>query len=253
MYHARPLPSTEEALAIRGKLCYAIQPRKGVSVLTALKTRLVLAPVTALADPERFAEGLSRVSAQRRAKIARLRHEGARRLSLGAALLLDRLLEDAGLPPAGDFQFGKEGKPYLSGQPEVHFSLSHSGELALCALSAFEIGCDVETPRRVDLALAERFFHPEESALLFSLPQREREAAFLRLWTLKESYVKAIGLGLALPLDAFRILPEGGGYVLSRAGDPRHWALGSYACADCCCAVCAEDPPEALERLSLFD
>ena len=220
--------------------------------MTALKTRLVLAPVTALADPERFAEGLARVSAQRREKIARLRREDARRLSLGAALLLDRLLEDEGLSPAGDFALGKEGKPYLPERPDVHFSLSHSGELALCALSASEIGCDVETPRRCELALAERFFHPEESALLFSLPEGEQEAAFLRLWTLKESYLKAIGLGLALPLNAFRILPEGGGYVLSRAEDPRPWVLRSYESRDCFCAVCAEEPPEEPERLSLF-
>lgn len=253
MYHARPLPSTEEALAFRGKLCYDVQPRKGVSVLTALKTRLVLAPVTALKDPERFAEGLARVSAQRREKIARLRHAGARRLSLGAALLLDRLLEDAGLAPAGDFALGEEGKPYLADRPDVHFSLSHSGELALCALSGAAIGCDVETPRRVDLALAERFFHPEESALLFSLPEREQEAAFLRLWTLKESYVKALGLGLALPLDAFCILPGEGGYVLARAEDARPWVLKSCESVDCFCAVCAERPPKALERLALFD
>ena len=60
-----------------------------------MKTRLALASVEALRDPELFARGLSSVSEQRREKVARLRAEGARRLSLGAALLLDRLLADA--------------------------------------------------------------------------------------------------------------------------------------------------------------
>ena len=162
-----------------------------------MKTRLALASVSALADAELFAQALARVSPQRREKAAQLRAEGARRLSLGAALLLERLLIDAGLAPAGDFAFGEQGKPYLPERPGLHFSLSHSGEYVLCALADAEIGCDVETPRKVDLALASRFFHPEEAARLFSLPERERGTAFLRLWTLKESYIKALGLGLA--------------------------------------------------------
>ena len=221
--------------------------------MTKLKTRLALASVRPLADPGRFAQALARVSPQRREKIARLRAEGAQRFSLGAALLLDRLLADAGLAPAGDFAFGAQGKPYLPDRPGVHFSLSHSGDYVLCALSDSELGCDVETPRRCDLALASRFFHAEEAAWLFSLPQAEQKAAFLRLWTLKESYIKALGLGLALPLDSFCILPAPGGWALTHAEGPGAWALCSFESADCFCAVCAEAPPESLERLGLFD
>ena len=217
-----------------------------------METRLALASVEALRDPELFARGLASVSEQRREKIARLRAEGARRLSLGAALLLDRLLLDADLPPAGAFAFGEQGKPYLPDRPGVHFSLSHSGNWVLCALSEAELGCDVEGPRRCDLALARRFFHPDETDRLFSLPQREQDAAFVRLWTLKESYVKAVGLGLSLPLDAFRILPEGEGFALTAPGDARPWTLRSFAAEDCFCAVCAVLPPATLERVSLF-
>ena len=217
------------------------------------KTRLALASVSALADAERFAQALARVSPQRREKVARLRAEGAKRLSLGAALLLDRLLADAGLPPAGDFAFGEQGKPYLPDRPGVHFSLSHSGDYVLCALGDSELGCDVETPRKVELSLTSRFFHPEEAARLFSLPGEEQETAFLRLWTLKESYVKARGLGLALPLNAFCILPAPGGWALTHTEAPQPWALRAFETVDCFCAVCAQAPPETLERLSLFD
>ena len=217
-----------------------------------METRLCLASVEALRDPELFARGLSTVSEQRREKLARLRAEGARLLSLGAALLLDRMLIDAGLPPAGPFALGEQGKPYLPDRPDVHFSLSHSGTWVLCALSDAELGCDVEGPRRFDPALARHFFHPDETAWLFSLPPREQDAAFLRLWTLKESYLKAVGLGLSLPLDAFRILPEGGDFALTLQEDARPWALRSFAAEDCLCAVCALKPPEALERVSLF-
>ena len=217
-----------------------------------METRLALAPVEALRDPAVYTRGLSMVSEQRREKLARLRAEGARLLSLGAALLLDRMLIDAGLPPAGPFAFGEQGKPYLPGLPDVHFSLSHSGTWVLCALSDAELGCDVEGTRRCDPALARRFFHPDETAWLLSLPPREQDAAFLRLWTLKESYLKAVGLGLSLPLDAFRILPEGDGFALTRQEDARPWALRSMEAEDCFCAVCALNPPEKLERLPLF-
>ena len=217
-----------------------------------METRFCLASVEALRDPELFARGLSTVSEQRREKLARLRAEAPRLLSLGAALLLDRMLADADLPPAGPFAFGEQGKPYLPDLPDVHFSLSHSGTRVLCALSDAELGCDVEGPRRFDPALARRFFHPDETAWLFSLPPREQDAAFLRLWTLKESYLKAVGLGLSLPLDAFRILPEGGDFALTLQEDAHPWALRSFDAEDCLCAICALDPPEKLERLSLF-
>ena len=217
-----------------------------------METRLALASVEALRDPAVFARGLSTVSEQRREKLARLRAQAPRLLSLGAALLLDRMLLDAGLPPAGAFAFGEQGKPYLPGLPDVHFSLSHSGTRVLCALSDAELGCDVEGTRRCDPALARRFFHPDETAWLLSLPPREQDAAFLRLWTLKESYLKAVGLGLSLPLDAFRILPEGDGFALTRQEDARPWALRSMEAEDCFCAVCALNPPETIERVSLF-
>ena len=220
--------------------------------MSRVETRLVLASVAPLSDPALFARGLSQVSAQRREKIARFRAEGAGRLSLGAALLLNRVLAEAGLPPAGAFAFGPEGKPWLPDRPGLHFSLSHSGELVLCALSDAELGCDVETPRRVNAALVRRFFHPDEQRWLFSLPQGEQDAAFLRLWTLKESYVKAIGLGLSLPLDAFCVLPEGEGYALTQRTDPRPWQLGSFQTEDCVCSFCALEAPPRLERCPLF-
>ncbi len=217
-----------------------------------MEPRLALASVEALADPLLFERGLASVSLQRRGKIARLRTEEARRLSLGAALLLDRLLAEAGLPPAGAFAFGDQGKPFLPGRPGLHFSLSHSGTRVLCALSATETGCDVEWPRRCDPGLVRRFFHPDEAAWLFSLPEREQKPAFLRLWTLKESYIKAVGLGLALPLNAFCILPEGNGFIFTQQADRLSWSLRSFGEADCVCAVCALSPPETLELVPLF-
>lgn len=95
------------------------------------------------------------------------------------------------------------GKPHLVAQPGVHFSLSHAGAWAVCAVSDHPVGVDIERrePGRRDIA--ERFFHKEETRYLNSLVPYMREDAFYSLWVLKEAFVKATGRGLSLPLRSF--------------------------------------------------
>lgn len=91
----------------------------------------------------------------------------------------------------------KNGKPFLPGFPDFHFSLSHSGDWAVCAVSEFPVGVDIEQVRELRKGVAERFFSPEECALLAGLG----EDAFFVFWTLKEAAVKASGEGLARGLS----------------------------------------------------
>ena len=95
------------------------------------------------------------------------------------------------------------GKPYLVSEPGIHFSLSHSGDWAVCAISDHPVGVDIEwcDPNRRDIA--SRFFHKDEIRYLNSLPPYARTDAFYSLWTLKESFVKSTGRGLDLPLRSF--------------------------------------------------
>jgi 4'-phosphopantetheinyl transferase len=103
------------------------------------------------------------------------------------------------------------GKPRLApvhGSADVEFNLSHSGILALYAFSnGRAVGLDVELIREVPDAvdLAERFFSPAETASLRALPLDRRSLAFLACWTRKEAFIKALGLGLSCPLDAFDV------------------------------------------------
>lgn len=101
------------------------------------------------------------------------------------------------------------GKPALS-QGGLVFNLSHSQDLALCAVaSAGEIGIDIESFRPAysaeRLVIARRFFHPAEYQFLNMITDAAQNAAFLRCWTRKEAYIKAKGLGLSLPLNQFHI------------------------------------------------
>ena len=107
------------------------------------------------------------------------------------------------------FKAGPYGKPWLAPPYEaLSFNLAHSGALALLAVTRCrEIGVDIEEYRALNDAdrIAEQFFSAAEVAALRALPEAERQPAFFRCWARKEAFVKALGLGLAAPLDAFDV------------------------------------------------
>jgi 4'-phosphopantetheinyl transferase len=107
---------------------------------------------------------------------------------------------------AGDivFSYGEFGKPLLQGVGGVHFNLSHSGQLAVLAVSTSgPLGVDIESVRPLPdmLDIARRFFCPEEIAELEELHGEARVAAFFACWTRKEACLKALGVGLSLAPD----------------------------------------------------
>jgi len=106
------------------------------------------------------------------------------------------------------FSYGVYGKPELASEHVLRFNLSHSHEVALLAVTRDEeLGVDVEHIR-ADFAseeIARRFFSRAEVEVFNALPKEEQVAAFLRCWTRKEAYIKAIGKGLSQPLDEFDV------------------------------------------------
>lgn len=129
-------------------------------------------------------------------------------LAHGLLRLALTLLRPEVAPADWRFVAGAWGKPQVAPPlPPLVFSLAHTAGLVAVAAApphAGPLGLDVEAAGRpVDLALARRFFAQSEADALFALPQADRARRFFALWTLKESFLKATGLGLALPLDAF--------------------------------------------------
>ena len=141
-----------------------------------------------LKDSALFDRLLAGCSPERRGAVEALRKEAGRRESLAAACLLDQALRPFGLRER-EMVYGRTGagKPVLRDRPGLHFSLSHGGEVATCAVADRPVGVDVEGPRPVGEALLRRYFTSAERA----------SAEPLRLWTLKESCCKKTGRGLA--------------------------------------------------------
>lgn len=104
------------------------------------------------------------------------------------------------LPPISR---GEYGKPYFPDCPQWQFSLSHSGPLALCALSDRPVGADIELIRPRGRALLERALTEEERT--WCLGQEEPWRGFCALWTRRESLCKQTGRGLTLPVREIEV------------------------------------------------
>jgi len=120
--------------------------------------------------------------------------------------------------------FGEKGKPHIGNLTDVHFNISHSGHYVVCAVAATEVGIDVERVRKVNLRIAERFFSVPELHDLIMLDEESRKQYFITLWTIKESYLKAIGRGLTQHLNSFTIVKSDNNFRLT--GDKEAESFG---------------------------
>lgn len=146
-----------------------------------------------------------------RARCLRLVRDADRRTFALARALVRRSLSLYGPTAPADWRFVTNQhqcpfvEPAQAGTPPLQFNLSHTnGLVALAVTRGPRVGIDVERVSRiVDLAVADRHFAPTEVRDLRALPAPEQPVAFFEYWTLKEAYIKARGMGLALPLGAF--------------------------------------------------
>ena len=146
------------------------------------------------------------VSKNRQEKIDFYRFDKDKKLSCGAYLLLKKLLAGKNITDP-IFKTEKYGKAYISNHENIHFNLSHSGKIVLCAISDMEVGADVEyIDREIDLNIAKHYFYNREYESIMNAENRPEE--FFKYWVLKESYMKYTGLGMNLKLDSFEIIIE---------------------------------------------
>ena len=194
-----------------------------------------------LEDDICFRKNYEMLSPARREKIDAYRFRKDKNLSLGAGILLDLGLSRHGLREKDVLiACGPEGKPYLPEYPCIHFNLSHSEKLVLGVFAESEVGCDVEWMQQADLALAKKYFCPGEYEYVAGQQgeQRQKEA-FYRIWTLKESFLIATGLGFSLPLNDFEIrMEENGKVTLLQQVDERNYQFEEYRLGEYQAAVC---------------
>ncbi len=137
-------------------------------------------------------------------------------------------------PENWQFTKNKYGKPSIGNSElsiPLHFNISHSDKLVVLAVTVGqELGVDVEYLLRPGKAveIAGRFFSPIEVQQLLALPAEKQSDRFFDLWTLKEAYIKACGMGLSIPLEQFTYsFPRKGEITISfapeRNDQPEYW------------------------------
>ncbi len=139
--------------------------------------------------------------------------------SLAAYSLLFQFLDSLGIDP-GDvlLKNGPHGKPELQKPEGVFFNCSHSGEWAICGVSRYPVGVDME---EISFPIDDSvyvYLHPKEREYLESYPKELRNEKFIGLWTYKEAYLKALGCGLLRDPASFAIVSSCQGKM--RVEDP---------------------------------
>jgi 4'-phosphopantetheinyl transferase len=149
--------------------------------------------------------------------------------------------------------FNENGKPHIDNLINVHFNISHSGQYIVCAVGQAELGIDVERIRQVNLRIAERFFSPSEIQDLMHLTEEEKITYFITLWTIKESYLKAIGRGLTQHLNSFTIVKKNDSYLLTGNEEAALYGIETHHLPDdYLIAICAPIPfsPSEIRQIS---
>lgn len=165
-----------------------------------------------------------------------------------ATALLNHVFTQLGFSAPVSYERNEHGKPYLLPPNEkIYVNWSHSGDYILCALSDSEIGVDLERMKQIpEERLVRRVIRGEERAYYEGVPEEARIKLFYEYWTLKESFLKAIGTGFYTSLDAFRIIMDGTYPIIRQEVDDRKWQcrLLDFAEEDYAAAICCEELPD---------
>lgn len=141
--------------------------------------------------------------------------------------ILARYVDEA--PQALGFAYNDHGRPSLCESAAPHFNLSHTGGLAILAVcDDMPVGIDIERMRPIEVEVARRYFSDAEVRALETLAGEAWLQGFYRCWTRKEAVIKALGLGLSMPLESFDVTlaPEAPARLTRIADDaPEAWSL----------------------------
>ena len=116
---------------------------------------------------------------------------------------------------------GEHGKPYLKDFPHINYNISHTDGLVACGIGDRQLGIDVERIRPFRNTILRKVFSDAEKRHMDEIPESERSQYFFLVWTLKESYLKASGLGITVPLTtiSFEWKKEASFYQTMLKGD----------------------------------
>ena len=204
--------------------------------------KLYLADISALGDPQSDNSKISLLPQERQIKILKHKLADDRRRSLGAGLIINKILNENNID-INSIYYGSNGKPYAD---NIFFNVAHSGKFAFGVSSDKEVGCDVEIIKNAHLDIAKRFF--TESEYNYITHSENTSNAFDKLWTIKESYIKQSGEGLRIPLNSFKININKDTITVSENNTKKNCYITHFEFKNHSFAICSmEEPPLKIE------
>lgn len=154
-----------------------------------------------------FKTAMNNISNTKRDTIERYIYKNDQLRSLLSDLLIRYIVINKFQLKNADLIFCKNayGKPLLKNIPNFHYNISHSGKWIVCAIHSQQIGIDIEKIRYLDFNILLQSFSEHEKTYFTNDGKHDISKTFFYVWTLKESYVKALGKGLYIPLNSFTI------------------------------------------------
>jgi 4'-phosphopantetheinyl transferase len=208
-------------------------------------------------NEERFEVLMRQLDGEKRELIRSMKDSHSARTALTSALLIRHAIRSrTGLSNENlVFNTNQHQKPQLAGVPDLHFNLSHSGDWVVGAIDSTPIGIDLEKIEYCEEKLPLDFLSVRELAQYHVFNFKERITFFYAIWTGKESYAKALGLGLNISFDNITVLPQGDNVIVPVVGsapDGRFFIKPYFLDPDYAIAVCAmhRDFPE---KMALVD
>ena len=155
-----------------------------------------------------------------------------------------------------EYEYGQHDKPVLKGVENEYFNISHSGRHIVVAFSDENVGLDVEAIKKDRRKIAQRFFTASEIEDMDTIGEDEEQIRyFYQLWTLKESYMKAIGDGMTMSLSSFAFHQKDSKFQLRFSKYYKDWQFYSRLWeGDAYLSICSKyAKPSVHKHLDLFD
>ena len=204
--------------------------------------KLYLADISVLCDPLNDNGKISLLPQERQIKILRYKLADDRKRSLGAGLIINKILNENNID-INSINYGNNGKPYAD---NIFFNVAHSGKFAFGVSSDKEVGCDVEIIKNAHLDIAKRFF--TESEYNYISKSENSSNTFYKLWTIKESYIKLSGEGLRTPLNSFEININKDTITILENNKEKNCYITHFEFKNHSFAICSmEEPPLEIE------
>lgn len=207
-------------------------------------TELYIARIDELLDEKTRQRYLPTVSKTRQEKVRRRRSAAGQAASLGAGMLLRWALYQRNIFE-DETVTDEWGKPWVKACTSLYMSLSHSGDYVVCALGDQPLGVDIQKVGPVRESVLQKCYDEGERRILQQAQGQDKERLFAWIWAQKESYMKAVGKGLAIPMRAFRIC-----YSQMTIDSDTVWVLRTWSPPGHELAFCGAELPQELERVS---